>query len=241
MRKRWIAIAVAATALMSVAACSAGPGHGVLVENGSGHAVLLANTGQARATLVIASGATAITIGTANRSGPLVSASTAKHANVRPVIERGRAIKVTLRPAAGRATSTSLRVYLNEAVRWRLVIGGGAVGLVLNLRSAHLRGTEITAGFTAITMRLPKPAGTGTVTLAGGASRVQLDLPSGVPARLALDGGAGHATVAGRTYVGVAGGSVLTAPGWARALRRYQVDAPAGLSSISVTSKPPAS
>jgi hypothetical protein len=242
MRKRWmaVAVAVAATGLMSVAACSAGPGHGVLIQNGSGHAVLLANTGQARATLVIASGATAITIGTANRSGPLVSASTARHANVRPVIERGRAIKVTLRPAAGQAPAT-LRVYLNDAVRWRLVIGGGAVGLVLNLRSAHLSATDITAGFTAITMRLPKPAGTGTVTLAGGASRVQLDLPNGVPARLTLDGGAGHATVAGRTYVGVAGGTVLTAPGWARALRRYQVDAPAGLSSISVTSKLPAS
>ena len=84
--------------------------------------------------------------------------------------------------------------------------------------------------------------GTGTVTLAGGASRVRLDLPHGVPARLRLDGGAGHATVAGRTYAGVAGGTVLTAPGWAGALRRYQVDAPAGLSSISVTStSPPAS
>ena len=213
----------------------------MLVENSSGHAVLLANTGQARATLEIASGATAITIGTAGSNGPLVRASTPKHANIRPVIKRGRVITVTLRHAAGQPAPATLRVYLNDAVRWRLVVGGGAVGLVLNLRSAHLRATDITAGFTAITMRLPKPAGTGTVTLAGGASRVRLDLPHGVPARLRLDGGAGHATVAGRTYVGVAGGTVLTAPGWAGALRRYQVDAPA-CSSISVTStSPPAS
>ena len=148
---------VAAAGMMSAAACSAGPGQGVLVENSSGHAVLLANTGQARATLEIASGATAITIGTAGSNGPLVRASTPKHANIRPVIKRGRVITVTLRHAAGQPAPATLRVYLNDAVRWRLVVGGGAVGLVLNLRSAHLRATDITAGFTAITMRLPTP------------------------------------------------------------------------------------
>lgn len=242
MRMRWMAIAAAATGLVSVAACARGPATGEQIENASGHAVELASTGQARATLEIASGATAITIGTADPNGPLVRASTPKHANIRPVIKRGRVITVTLRHAIGHPAPATLRVYLNDAVRWRLVVGGGAVGLVLNLRLAHLRATDITAGFTAITMRLPEPAGTGTVTLAGGASRVQLVLPHGVPARLRLDGGAGHATVAGRTYAGVAGGTVLTAPGWAGALRRYQVDAPAGLSSITVTStSPPAS
>ncbi|HEY3903470.1 MAG TPA: hypothetical protein VGM14_06185 [Streptosporangiaceae bacterium] len=242
MRMRWMAIAAAATGLVSVAACARGPANGAQIENASGHAVLLANTGQARATLEIASGATAITIGTADSNGPLVRASAPKHANIRPVIKDGRVITVTLRHTTGQPAPATLHVYLNDAVRWRLVIGGGAVGLVLNLRSAHLRATDIIAGFTAITMWLPRPAGTGTVTLAGGASRVQLVLPHGVPARLRLDGGAGHATVAGRTYAGVAGGTVLTAPGWAGAPGRYQVDAPAGLSSISVTStSPPAS
>jgi hypothetical protein len=240
MRMRRIVVAAASTGLVGVAGCSSGPAPGQLAESDSGHAVLVANTGQAHGTLEIASGATAITIGTTRSNGPLVRASTSRNANVRPVIERserGRVIKVTLRHAAGdRTAPASLHVYLNDAVRWRLVVGGGAVGLVLNLRSAHLRAADITAGFTAITMRLPQPAGTGTIRLAGGASRVQVIVPPGVPARLALDGGAGHATVAGRTYIGVAGGTVLTAPGWTGAARRYQIDAPAGVSSISVSS-----
>ena len=239
MRMRRTARALAAVAvsgLASVAGCSPGPAPGQLAESGPGHAALLANTGQARGTLKIASGATAITIGTARSNGPLVTATTPKHANVRPVIEPGRVIKVLLRPAGGTGAPATLRVWLNDAVRWNLVVGGGAVGLILNLRSARLGTTDIDAGFTAITMRLPKPSGTGTVTLAAGASRVQLVLPHAVPARLRLAGGAGHATVAGRTYAGVAGGTVLIAPGWAGAARRYQIDAPAGVSSISVSS-----
>ena len=38
-------------------------------------------------------------------------------------------------------------------------------------------------------------------------------------------------------YTGVAGGTMLTMPGWASALRRYDIDAPAGVSAISVTSR----
>lgn len=239
---RWIGlapVAVAAVAIgsMGLAACSSGPGPaGDLSESDSGHAVLLSSVGQQDATLQIASGADAIMIGTARSNGPLVTATTPQHANVRPVIERGRlAIKVLLRHAAGTGAPAILRVYLNDSVRWRLVIGGGADHLVLNLTSARLRATEITAGFTTITMRLPHPADTSTVTLAGGASRVRVIVPPGVPSRLALNGGAGFATIAGRTHTRVAGGTVLTTPGWIKATRRYQIDAPAGVSSISVT------
>ncbi len=227
--------AIAAIALAGAVACSPGPAPGQLAESSAGHAALLANTGQTQGTLKIASGATAITIATARSNGPLVTASTSSHANVRPVITRGRVIRIALRPARGSGAPATLRVWLNAAVRWDLIVGGGAVGLVMNLRSARLGTTDIDAGFTAITMRLPKPPGTATVTLAGGASRVRLFLPSAVPAQVRLDGGAGHATLAGRTYAGVAGGTVLTAPGWAKATRRYRIEAPAGVSSISVS------
>jgi hypothetical protein len=42
------------------------------------------------------------------------------------------------------------------------------------------------------------------------------------------------ATLAGQTYTGVADGTVLAAPGWAQAASRYDIDAPAGVSAISV-------
>jgi hypothetical protein len=89
------------------------------------------------------------------------------------------------------------------------------------------------AGSSRITMRLPRPRGTVTIVLAGGASQVSLAAPAGVPARLQLDGGAATATLGGRTYTGIAGGTVLTAPGWASAADRYDIEAPAGVSMIS--------
>ena len=96
---------------------------------------------------------------------------------------------------------------------------------------------DFTAGSSLITMQLPAPDGTVTVELAGGASQLNLSLPAGVPARLRLDGGASAVTLGGRSYTGIAGGTVLTMPGWAAASSRYEIDAPAGISAISVTSR----
>jgi len=93
---------------------------------------------------------------------------------------------------------------------------------------------DFAAGTSVISMILPRPGGTAPVTLAGGASQVTLSLPAGVPARLRLDGGAASATLAGRIHTGVAGGTVLATPGWAGAINRYDLDAPAGVSAISV-------
>jgi hypothetical protein len=59
----------------------------------------------------------------------------------------------------------------------------------------------------------------------------------GVAARLRLDGGASSATIGNLTYTGVTDGTMLTMPGWASAPRRYDIDAPAGVSAISVTSR----
>ena len=38
-------------------------------------------------------------------------------------------------------------------------------------------------------------------------------------------------------WIAVGAGTVLTMPGWASAPRRYDIDAPAGVSAISVTSR----
>ena len=85
-------------------------------------------------------------------------------------------------------------------------------------------------------MTLPRPSGTATITLAGGAGQVSLTVPPGVPARLRLYGGASAATLFGGTHAGVPRGAVLSSPGWAQAANRYDIDAPAGVSDISVTS-----
>jgi hypothetical protein len=108
----------------------------------------------------------------------------------------------------------------------RLAVSGGTVAL-------SRRGADVTAGTSQLVMRLPRPRGTVTIVLAGGASQVSLSAPAGVPARLVLSGGAATATLAGQTTAGVAGGTVLTAPGWAAAADRYDIEARAGVSAIA--------
>lgn len=55
-----------------------------------------------------------------------------------------------------------------------------------------------------------------------------------MPARLSLDGCAGHATLGHRRFAGIAGGTVLTSPDWPMATDRYDITAPAGISAITV-------
>jgi hypothetical protein len=55
-----------------------------------------------------------------------------------------------------------------------------------------------------------------------------------VPAQVIVGGGAGYLTVDGQTRTGVAGGTVLATPGWSTARSRFDVDATAGVSELTV-------
>jgi hypothetical protein len=199
------------------------------------HTVSVPLGGQQRAELAVLSGATSITVGTAVMPGQLVRVSTPDAAGSVPVLAvSGGTVQLTLRGTAAGGGPAAVRVTLNPGVAWRLTLSGGASQTSVFLGAGRLRGADLTAGSSQVTMRLPRPRGTVRIVLAGGASQVRLSAPAGIPARLALDGGASTATLAGQTTTGIAGGTVLTAPGWAGAADRYDIEAPAGVSDISV-------
>lgn len=181
------------------------------------------------------SGAATITIGTASLGTELVRASTPANSGVRPDLVLGGTVQVFL-DQTGLPGPAALKVLLNSGVAWRLVLAGGADQTSVDLGAGRFGGADFAAGSSLITMRLPRPDGTVTVVLAGGASQLSVSIPAGVPAQLRLDGGASAVTLGGRTYTGIAGGTVLTMPGWASAARRYEINAPAGVSAISVSS-----
>jgi hypothetical protein len=198
------------------------------------HTVSVPLGGRQRAELAVLSGATSITVGTSARPGPLISASTPDTAGSVPVLAvSGGTVQLTLRDSGTGGGPAAVTVMLNPGVAWRLTLSGGASQTAVFLGTGRLRGADFTAGSSQVTMRLPRPRGTVKIVLAGGASQVRLTAPAGVPARLALDGGASTATLAGQTTTGIAGGTVLTAPGWASAANRYDIQAPAGVADIS--------
>lgn len=72
------------------------------------------------------------------------------------------------------------------------------------------------------------------IRMTGGASTFDLHLPAGVPAQTRMTGGAGQVSLDGTVHTGIGGGAVLATSGWATATDRYQVDAVAGVSALTL-------
>jgi hypothetical protein len=242
MRASWLALTAAlAAALLAVSGCSSAlPGPAPVGGNGAvqpaPHTVTAGLGGRSQAELDVVSGATTVTVRTANLGSELVSAATPSDSGVRPdlVVSSGT-VQVFL-DQTGQSGPAALVVLLNSGVTWRLVFSGGASQTAVDLGAGHFGGANFSAGSSLVTMQLPQPHGTVTIEVAGGASELKLGIPSGVPAQLRLNGGASSVLLGNRSYTGIAGGTVLTMPGWASATSRYEVYAPAGVAAVSVTS-----
>jgi hypothetical protein len=91
------------------------------------------------------------------------------------------------------------------------------------------------AGSAVLDVSLPRPSGTLPFLLAGGASQVRLSLPGGVPVQVTAGGGASSMSVDDQELTGIAGGTMLTSPGWATATSRIDLDATSGFSQLTVS------
>jgi hypothetical protein len=229
---------VLVTGAAAIAGCSGGPAAAPSAgpTSAAAHTARLAATGQRQATLALVSGAATVTVTTAALPGTLARAWTPTDANVRPEFQLSSSRAQLYLDATGQSGAGAISIQLNPAVTWQLEFTGGSSQTILSLAGTKIASIDFTAGASLIQMTLPRPSGTVTITLAGGAGQVSLTMPPGVPARLRLYGGASAATLGGVTHAGVSRGTVLTSPGWAQAANRYDIDAPGGVSDISVTS-----
>ena len=238
MRMRQAAIGAAGLAAAAVLAsgCAGSPAGSPAARPAAPrrHAATLPAGGQRSATLAVVSGAATVSVGVAAMRGKLIRVSTPANSAVRPQLVRQAGQVQLFLDNTGQGGPGAVWIELSSAVAWHLQFSGGAAQTVLDLGHGTVSSVDFTAGSSVIRMTLPPPRGTTLVTLAGGASQVSLTVPHGVPARLRLYGGASTAMLAGQTHVGVSGGTVLAAPGWAAAANRYDIDAPAGVSQISV-------
>lgn len=231
-------MAIAGTLAALVSGCTNRP---LVIHTSSGHFgqpgshVATAALGLRRsAALDVVSGATSVSVSTAKLGPELLRVSTPPDSGIRPDLIIGDSVQLYLDSTGGNGPA-AVQIVLNSAVAWRLLFAGGASQTSADLSGGRFAGADFAAGSSLITMTLPRPSGTTTVQLAGGASQVSVALPTGVPAQLRLLGGASTAALLGRTYTGLAGGTVLSSPGWSHASARYLINAPAGVSTINVT------
>ncbi len=114
-----------------------------------------------------------------------------------------------------------VQVVLNSAVTWASTWRAAPSAPSVDLRGGKVAGIAVTAGSAVLDVSLPRPSGTLPFLLAGGVSQFRLSLPGGVPVQVTVGGGASLVSVDDQKLTGIAGGTVLTPPGWTTATSRF--------------------
>src|SRR5580658_1147576 len=223
-----------------VLAAAAGGTAAALTRSGPGHVASMPVAGRTSATLEVTSGTPVLTIGVAKLGGALLRVSTPDYAPVRPVLSGSGPVVLSLdgtSPSgpAPKGGGYAVRVVLNSAVMWNLDLAGGTQRTAADLRGGRAGQITVTAGSDILDVTLPRPTGTTALRLAGGESQLLVSLPGGVPAQVTVGGGASFVMVDGQSLTGVSGGTVLTPPGWVSAASRFDIDATAGVSRLTVS------
>lgn len=198
------------------------------------HRVQVARDGVTAATLHVVGGTDSLTITDADLGGDLAGAQTPDGARVVPVVQTsGSTVTVGTRDARNpQGGPAALSIRLDRSVAWTIRTDGGSSQLRVHLQSAHLNALAVDAGVSTLDLDLLRPRGLTDVHVSGGASLVQVHLPTGTAARFTFSGGAGSATVGQDRRQGLAGGTVIAAPGWPSAQDRLDVHLDSGIGSL---------
>src|SRR6266568_2682620 len=239
--RQGVILAVAAVA----AAAAGGSAALALTASGPPHVASMSRGDRTSAALKVTSGTPFLDISVGKLGGTLLRVSTPVDAPIRPVLSGSPSAVIALSltgASAGSGTAGgqgrvqgpgyAVKVVLNSAVTWSRDLAGGTQRTEADLRGGKVGGIAVTAGSDVLDVRLPRPAGTLPFLLAGGVSQFLLSLTVG--------GGASFVSVDDQNLTGVAGGTVLTPPGWATATSRFDIDATSGFSRLTVSRWPAA-
>jgi hypothetical protein len=119
--------------------------------------------------------------------------------------EVGYPLLARLRALAAR--HSWLALTLDRRRPLAIEIAGGVSGLSADLRELDLRGLIVSGGASDVDVDLPAPARELTVRIEGGASRVTVRRPAGVPVSVEIEGGASGLAIDGER-LGPLGGQV---------------------------------
>jgi len=229
---------VVAIAAVVAAVAGAGGTALALTTSAPSHAVSVSRGDLTRAALKVTAGTPFLDISMGRLGGTLLRVSTPDRAPVRPVLSGSQLVVLSLAGASGPGVQGAgyvVKVVLNSAVTWSLDLAGGTQRTRVDLRGGKVGGVAVMAGSAMLDVSLPRPSGTLPFLLAGGVSQFRLSLPGGVPVQVTVGGGASSVSVDDQRLTGIAGGTVLTPPGWASAASRFDIDAISGFSQLTVS------
>jgi hypothetical protein len=126
-------------------------------------------------------------------------------------------------------------VTLNASVTWHIEVRGSISRLTADLRKLRLGSLKLAGGASRTGIMLPKPSGTVSVHILGGASNVTIHRPDGVAARVHA-GGATILTFDERHF-GVVGGVNLQSPDYDDAANRYDIEVTGGANNLTIDTR----
>jgi hypothetical protein len=191
--------------------------------------------GRTSASFSLDSGATTVSVHTADLGNKLYRAATPDSSGMVP---RGTisadSAELRLVPSNEPGSGAAVDLKLSNKVAWNLRLAGGATTETVDLRGIKLSGLRVTGGVGQLEIWLPPPTGQQTVEISGGASGVRLHLPAGTPTQVEARAGAGSLTIDGVVDSGIGAGQVWTPDGWTDEQKRYDVDLLAGVGWLTL-------
>ena len=132
------------------------------------------------------------------------------------------------------ARGVAAQLTLTTSVPWSVEIRRGVSHLAADLRELQISSIEITGGASESELALPRPRGSSTLRLSGGASRLVIRRPRGTAAQISVRGGASNLVFDAQRLGAVGGPTRLSTPGWDASPDRWSIELTGGASDLSV-------
>lgn len=128
-------------------------------------------------------------------------------------------------------------VTLNPAIPWQIEFHGGLSRLDADLSVLELGSFEVTGGASGVAVSLPRPSGTVSVRVSGGASDVSIHRPEGVAARIRVGRGVSKLAFDEQRFGAIGGETRLQTIDYDGAADRYDLEVTGGASKISIDTR----
>jgi hypothetical protein len=211
-------------------------GTGQLSSGGteSANAISAPLNGRTEAVFDVVNGATSMNLRTTDLGDELYRISTPDGSSVVPqATEQGDRVQLFL-VRSGAQGAGAVDIALNASVNWDLRVTGGVDQSVIDMSGSKLKGVDLAGGATRIELKLPRPDGTMKVRMTGGVNQFLVYTADSVPVRVRVGSGAGQLVLDGRTHNGIAPGALFTPPQWDDGGDRIDLDAIAGMATLTV-------
>ena len=125
-------------------------------------------------------------------------------------------------------------IMLNASISWDIEIRDGASRLTADLRGIELGSFEVSGGASRVEVALPSPSGTVPIRVLGGASNVAIHRPEGVAAQVRIAGGSTNLAFDEQRFGAVGGEVSLHSPNYEGARDRYDITITGGASNVAI-------